>query len=85
MPKLDQYKPPMSVQESERLLAGARSHEATKARYAYDFALLAGLLKVLLGVVSVGVAFWLLGEAIGSLAAIILGVLFFHFRDRWDK
>ena len=74
----------MSVQESERLLAGARSQEATKARYAYDLTMLAGLLKVLLGVVLVGAVFWLLGQAIGSLAAIILGVLLFHFRDRWD-
>jgi len=85
MPKFDPYKPPLSVEESERLLTGARNRDATKARTAYDLALTGGILKVLLAVIAVGAAFWFLGEAIGGLAAVVLGVLFFYFRDRDDQ
>lgn len=81
----DPRKPPMSLEESQRLLRDAEKHEVAMRQWKDMFISMYSLLQVLGAVVIVGSLFWLLGKGIGSTAAIVVGCAYFFFRDRLDR
>lgn len=69
MPKFDPYKPPMSLDESERLLRAADQEDFAKADRAQTLMIL-GLLAIFAGV---AVGLWLLSLVIGPTPAGLIG------------
>lgn len=69
MPKFDPYKPPMSLDESERLLRAADQAKYSKADFG-EYLLIGGLLLLF---AAIGVGLWLLSRVIGTTAAGLIG------------
>ena len=71
MPKFDPYKPPMSLDESERLLRSADQQQFAKADRA-QLLMILGLFAIF---AAVGIALWLGSLVIGATAAGIIGLI----------
>jgi hypothetical protein len=81
----DPRKPPMRLEESERLLKAADDWESQKRYWRGSLGTFAALLWAVAKVAAACLFFFVLGKAIGNMPALVLGAAYFYFRDRLDQ
>lgn len=80
----DPRKPPMSLEESQRLIEAADDWEGQKAQWSNKLGVLSSIAGMVAKLVFFGLILFGLAHLIGNTAAILLGCAFLYFRDRLE-
>lgn len=80
----DQHKPPISLEESQRLIEAANDWERQVAQWLNKLGvfMILGLMAAKLTIF--GMVLYGLSHVLGNTAAIVFGCAFLYFRDRLD-
>jgi hypothetical protein len=82
MTRQNHNKPPLTVEESQRLLDGAQQQELNKTFRAGNAWMAIGILKVVGVIALAGILFYALGGLIGTTAAIVVICFAMYLHDR---
>ena len=81
----DPRKPPMSLEESQRLIEAADDWEGQRVQWSNKLGVLFALCGMFAKLAIFGLILFGLSQVIGSTASILLGCAFLYFRDRLDR